>query len=179
MTQGLPDAHLILKHSDPSPPVATATACLAGAGSGSKGWNRFQNIAIISVIPDISFFWHLWCDFCNFCVFLAFFCIFWVHFLGMFYVFNNEDFWCAFIFDFLCFIFIFLCTFFAFFASANRRRTYIRYRDNIGYPRYGESYNIGDNQYSSKNLSYCPRNRFLESVPTLIRFPLRGGVWAE
>jgi len=46
-----------------------------------------------------------------------------------------------------------------------RRRRYIRYRDNIGYPRYGESYNIGDNQYSSKNLSYCPINRFLESVP--------------
>jgi hypothetical protein len=43
----------------------------------------------------------------------------------------------------------------------------IRYRDNIGYPRYGESYNIGDNQYSSKNLSYCPINRFLELVPTL------------
>jgi hypothetical protein len=66
------------------------------------------------------------------------------------------------------FIFIFLCTFFAFFASADRRSRYIRYRDNIGYPRYGESYNIGDNQYSSKNLSYCPINRFLESV-TLLR----------
>ena len=59
----------------------------------------------------------------------------------------------------------FLCTFFAFFASADRRRIYIRYCDNIGYPRYGESYNIGDNQYSSKNLSYCPINRFLVSVP--------------
>ncbi len=82
-------------------------------------------------------------------------------------MFNTEDFWCAFIFDFLCFFFVFLCTFFAFFASADRRRRYIRYRDNIGYPRYGESYNIGDNQYSSKNLSYCPINRFLESVPTL------------
>ena len=43
----------------------------------------------------------------------------------------------------------------------------IRYRDNIGYPRYGERYDIGDNQYSSNNLSYCPINRFLESVPTL------------
>jgi hypothetical protein len=28
---------------------------------------------------------------------------------------------------------------------------------------FTESYNIGDNQYSSKNLSYCPINKFLES----------------
>ncbi len=48
-----------------------------------------------------------------------------------------------------------------------RSSRYIRYRDNIGYPQYGESYNIGDNQYSSKNLSYCPINRFLESVTLL------------
>ena len=48
-----------------------------------------------------------------------------------------------------------------------RSSRYIRYRDNIGYPRYGERYDIGDNQYSSNNLSYCPINRFLESVPTL------------
>jgi hypothetical protein len=44
---------------------------------------------------------------------------------------------------------------------------YIRYRDNIGYPRYGERYDIGDNQYSSNNLSYCPINRFLESISNL------------
>ena len=51
-----------------------------------------------------------------------------------------------------------------------RSSRYIRYRDNIGYPRrYGERYDIGDNQYSSNNLSYCPINRFLESVPTLSR----------
>ena len=49
----------------------------------------------------------------------------------------------------------------------------------IGYPRciiYGifcvvfaisACYNIGNQQYSSKNLSYCPMNRFLESVPLL------------
>jgi hypothetical protein len=49
-----------------------------------------------------------------------------------------------------------------------RSGRYIRYRDNIGYPRYGESYNIGDNQYSSKNLSYCPINRFLESSHSLV-----------
>jgi hypothetical protein len=48
-----------------------------------------------------------------------------------------------------------------------RSSRYIRYRDNIGYPRYGERYDIGDNQYSSNNLSYCPINRFLESVTTL------------
>jgi hypothetical protein len=48
-----------------------------------------------------------------------------------------------------------------------RSSRYIRYRDNISYPRYGERYDIGDNQYSSNNLSYCPINRFLESVPTL------------
>jgi hypothetical protein len=33
-----------------------------------------------------------------------------------------------------------------------------------GYPRYGERYDIGDNQYSSNNLSYCPINRFLELI---------------
>jgi hypothetical protein len=66
-----------------------------------------------------------------------------------------------------CGYFYFLCTFFAYFASADRKSRYIRYRDNIGYPRYSESYNIGDNQYSSKNLSYCPINRFLESVTSL------------
>jgi hypothetical protein len=37
-----------------------------------------------------------------------------------------------------CGFFILLCTFFAFFASSDRRRRYIRYRDNIGYPRNGE-----------------------------------------
>jgi hypothetical protein len=50
-----------------------------------------------------------------------------------------------------------------------RSSRYIRYRDNIGYPRYGESYNIGDNQYSSKNKLYCPINRLLESVTLLIQ----------
>ena len=39
--------------------------------------------------------------------------------------------------------------------------------NNIGYPRYGERYDIGDNQYSSNNLSYCPINRFLESISNL------------
>ena len=34
-----------------------------------------------------------------------------MHFLGNFYVFNNEDFWCAFIFDFLWF-FLFFCVHF-------------------------------------------------------------------
>jgi hypothetical protein len=62
-----------------------------------------------------------------------------------------------------------LCTFFAFFASAYRRSRYIRYRDNIGDNQYGESYNIGNKQYSSKNLSYCPIHRFLESVTLLTR----------
>ena len=49
-----------------------------------------------------------------------------------------------------------------------RSSRYIRYRDNIGYPRYGERYDIGDNQYSSNNLSYCPIYRFLESITNLI-----------
>jgi hypothetical protein len=40
-------------------------------------------------------------------VFFSFFCIFWVHFFCIFYVFNNEDFWSAFFFDFLWFFFIF------------------------------------------------------------------------
>jgi hypothetical protein len=47
-------------------------------------------------------------------------------------VFNIEDVLCTFCFDILCFIFIYLCTFFAFFASADRRSRYIRYRDNVG-----------------------------------------------
>ena len=63
--------------------------------------------------------------------------------------------------------FNFFCTFFAFFASADRRSRYIRYRDKIGYSRYAESYNIGNNKYSSNFLSYCPINRFLESVTLL------------
>jgi len=29
-----------------------------------------------------------------------------------------------------------------------RNSRYIRYSDNICYPQYGETYNIGDNQYS-------------------------------
>ena len=54
---------------------------------------------------------------------------------------------------------------------------YIRYSDNIGYPRYGERYDIGDNQYSSNNLSYCPINRFLESISNLtLEWQLRGNV---
>ena len=49
---------------------------------------------------------------------------------------------CIFLRFFVVF-FICLCTFFAFFASADRRSRYIRYRDNIGYPRYGESWLSG------------------------------------
>ena len=61
-----------------------------------------------------------------------------------------------------------------------RSSRYIRYRYNIGYPRYGERYDIGDNQYSSNNLSYCPINRFLESIMNLtlcshVRSVGRGG----
>ena len=59
-----------------------------------------------------------------------------------------------------CGFLIFLCTFFAFFASSDRRLRYIRYRDNIGYPRYGESYNIGDNQYFKK-LIVLPNKQIL------------------
>jgi hypothetical protein len=69
---------------------------------------------------------------------------------------------------FLFFVYFFLCTFFAFFASADRRSRCIRYRDNIGDNQYGESCNSCNKQYSSKNLSYCPIHRFLESV-TLLR----------
>ncbi len=35
-----------------------------------------------------------------------------------------------------------------------RSSRYIRYCYNIGYPRYGKRYNIGDNKYSSKNVLY-------------------------
>ena len=39
--------------------------------------------------------------------------------------------------------------------------------DNIGDNQHGESYFIGNKQYSSKNLSYCPIHRFLESITFL------------
>jgi hypothetical protein len=79
-------------------------------------------------------------------------------------IYHFGDFWC----DFCNFCLFFLCTFFAFSASADRRSRYIRYRDYIGDNQYGETvYNIGNKQYSSKNLSYCPIHRFLESVPLL------------
>ena len=92
----------------------------------------------------------------------------WGEFFCIFYVFDNEDFLCALFFDFWCFYFIFLCTFFAFFASAERRSRFIRHRcDNIGDNQHGESYFIGNKQYSSKNLSYCPIHRFLESIRSL------------
>jgi hypothetical protein len=68
--------------------------------------NMVKTPAIYRLSP-IYRFWHFWCDFCNFCVFFSFFCVFWVHFFCIFYVFNNEDFWCAFFFDFLWFFFIF------------------------------------------------------------------------
>jgi hypothetical protein len=55
-----------------------------------------------------------------------------------------------------------------------RSSRYIRYRDNIGYPRYGERYDIGDNQYSSNNLSYCPINRFLELIMNLTSNRMHG-----
>jgi len=118
--------------------------------------NMAKTPAIYRLSP-IYHFWHFWCDFCNFCVFFSLFCIFWVHFFGIFFIFfssekNTKKFLPKKMQK-------------MFFASSDRRRRYLRYRDNIGYPRYGESYNIGDNQYSSKNLLYCPINRFLGSVP--------------
>jgi hypothetical protein len=39
--------------------------------------------------------------------------------------------------------------------------------DNIGDDQYGESYNIGNKQYSSKNLSNYTTHRFLESIRSL------------
>jgi hypothetical protein len=114
-------------------------------------------------LSPIYHFWHFWCDFWTLkflCVSethrnSAFFCIFGCIFLNFFYLFT-EDFCVHLSAIFLCVFFCVHCL--RFFASSDRRR---RYRDNIGYPRYGatESYNIGDNQYSSKNLSYCPINR--------------------
>jgi hypothetical protein len=59
-------------------------------------------------LSPIYHFWHFLCDFCNFCVHFLHF----LYLLGAcfctFYVFNKEDFLCAFFF--LCF-FIFFCTF--------------------------------------------------------------------
>jgi hypothetical protein len=66
------------------------------------------------------------------------------------------------------FLYILLCTFFEFFASADRGSRYIRFRDNIGDKQYGEDYNIGNKQYSSKNLSYCPIHSCLVPVTLFI-----------
>jgi hypothetical protein len=64
-----------------------------------------------------------------------------------------------------------LCTFFAFFAFWCSLVLDLSNIDYIGDNQYGESYNIGNKQYSSKNLSYCPIHRFLESIRSLkIRF---------
>ena len=98
--------------------------------------NMVKTPAIYQLSP-IYHFWHFWCDFCNFCVFFAFFVCFGCNFFWNFHVFNNEDFWCALNFDYFVGFFLFLCTFFAFWSSSDRRRRYIRYRDNIGYPHYG------------------------------------------
>ena len=109
---------------------------------------------------------------------MQFLCVFsiFLYFLGAFFFFF-EFFMCLImkIFGvhlssiFCVFYFIFLCTFFAFFASADRRSRYIRYRNNIEDNQYGESYNIGNKQYSSQNLSYGPIQRFLESAHSLGR----------
>ena len=80
--------------------------------------NMVKDRAIYRLSP-IYHFWHFLCDFCNFCVHFLHFLYFWGAFFAFFYVFNNEDFLCAFSFDFLCFFLIFLCTFFEFFASAD------------------------------------------------------------
>ena len=60
----------------------------------------------IYLLSPIYHFWHFLCDFLQFlCAFFVFFgCIVFC----IFYVFNNEDFWCAFFFDFLCFYVYFL-----------------------------------------------------------------------
>jgi hypothetical protein len=125
-------------------------------------------------LSPIYHFWHFWCDFCNFCVFFSFICIFWVHFFCIFCVFNNEDFWCAFFFDFLWFFFIF-CVHFLHFLLPPIVKVDISdialisvIPDMVKAIISGITmHHIGDNQYSSKNLSYCPINRFLESVTSL------------
>ena len=71
-----------------------------------------------------------------------------------------KIFMCAFFLDFCFFFKKTIVHIFAFFASADRKSRYIRYRDNIGDNQYGESYNIGNKQYSSKNISYCPIHRY-------------------
>jgi hypothetical protein len=60
--------------------------------------------------------------------------IFWVYFPSIFFVFFYKQ----------------ICTFFAFFASADRRSRYIRYRDNIGDNQYGESYKLVINNTPQK-----------------------------
>ena len=76
----------------------------------------------------------------------AFFCIFGVHFFAFFMCLIMKFFCVHFSLIFLCFFFMFLCTFFEFFASADRRSRYIRYRDNIRDNQCGENYNIGNKQ---------------------------------
>jgi hypothetical protein len=59
-------------------------------------------------LSPIYHFWHFLCDFA---ISVCIFCIFWVHFFAFFYVFNDEDFLCAFSFDFL-WIFLYFCVHF-------------------------------------------------------------------
>jgi hypothetical protein len=81
-------------------------------------------------------------------------------------VFNNEDFWCAFFFDFWWFFFIFCVHFLHFLLPPIVKVDISDIAIMSVIPDMVKDI-IGDNQYSSKNLSYCPINRFLESVTNL------------
>jgi hypothetical protein len=84
----------------------------------------------------------------RFIIFCIFVCIFF-----SFCVFNFEDFLCAFLAFFL--------------LSGAVCVADLSDVDSIGDNQYGESYNLGNKQYSSKNLWYCQIHRFSESVRPL------------
>jgi hypothetical protein len=106
--------------------------------------------AIYRLSPIFHFwhFWHFWCDFCNFCVFFFHFfvfcgCIFFAFFMCLVMKIFGVHFSSIF-----CGYYFIFCVHFLHFLLPPIVKVDIRYRDNIGYPRYGESYNIGGNQYS-------------------------------
>ena len=91
---------------------------------------------------------------------------FW-HFLCVFCVFRNEDFLCAFFAKKKSTFWIFVYIFLHFLLSGAVCVVDLSDIDNIRNDQYGENYNIGSKQYTSKNLLYCPTHRFLELIRSL------------
>jgi hypothetical protein len=114
----------------------------------------------ISVRTDLSVFAFFVCVLHFLCAFFAFFCIV--------CVFLCVEFLSVHLFLFVGDFFAFFCVHFLHFLLSGAVCVVdLTNIDNIGDNQYGEIYNIGNKQYSSKNLSYCPIHSFLESITPL------------